>query len=484
MNSNHVNRRDFLKVASLGFAGTSLLPFYSCSRSKTDFPNIIYIIADDLGYGDLSCYGQTKYSTPNIDRLANEGKKFTQHYAGSTVCAPSRSVLMTGLHTGHTPIRGNKRVTPEGQVPLPANYLTLAQMLKDGGYVTGAFGKWGLGFIENEGSPLKRGFDKFYGYYCQSLAHRYYPLYLWENENKINLKNDGTNTIEFAADLIQNQALKFIETNKDNKFFCYLPYTIPHAELIVPEDKIIAKYRGKFLPEKVFKGRDYGEDYNPYGYCSQEESHAVFAALVDRLDIYVGEILNKLKELGIDNNTIVCFTSDNGPHKEGGADPDYFDSNGPLTGYKRDVYEGGIRVPFLVRWPANIQPGSESTHPSAFWDVLPTLAEVVGLAVPKNIDGISFLPALLGKKQKKHDYLYWEFLEQGGKQAVRMGDWKGIRFGVQDNPNGPIQLFNLNTDIAEENDVSKKHPDIVVKIEQIMKEAHQKSDLFPFKFES
>jgi arylsulfatase A len=484
MKTINFSRRDFLKASCVGLMSTYLTSFLSCNNSEMDSPNIIYLIADDLGYGDLSCYGQTKFKTPNIDRLAEEGIKFTQHCAGSTVCAPSRSVLMTGMHTGHTPIRGNKRVQPEGQVPLPKEYTTVAQVLKNAGYVTGAFGKWGLGFLENEGSPLKHGFDKFYGYYCQSLAHRYYPEYLWDNETKINLENDGTRKVEFSADLIQKEALKFIETNKNNKFFCYLPYTIPHAELIVPDDDILDKYRGKFDPEKVFKGADYGENFNPYGYCSQEESHAVFAAMVSRLDNYVGEILDKLHQWGIDQSTMICFTSDNGPHREGGADPDYFDSNGPLTGYKRDVYEGGIRVPFLVRWPITGQSGVVSDHVSAFWDVLPTLAEAAKTQLSFEVDGISFLPELLGRdNQKKHEYLYWEFHEQGGKQAMRFGKWKAIRLGVQDNPDGPIQLFDLSTDLTEETDVASDFPEIVEQIAKKMEEAHQRSDLFPFEFE-
>ncbi len=474
----------FLKIYSLVTISIVILFFTACKIQRTENPNIVLIIADDLGYGDLSCYGQTHFSTPNIDQIAKEGIMFTQHYAGSTVCAPSRSVLLTGLHSGHTPIRGNGNAEPEGQIPLPQETITISRLLQDKDYTTGAFGKWGLGFISNEGSPLKHGFNKFFGYYCQSLAHRYYPEYIWDNEKKIELKNDGKRKIEYAPDLIQSEALRFIENNKNNKFFLFLPYTLPHAELIVPEDEILQMYRDKYLPEKEYIGSDYGASYNNRGYCSQKEPHAVFAAMISRLDKYVGEILYKLKELGIDDNTIVIFTSDNGPHREGGADPDYFDSNGPLRGYKRNLFEGGIRVPFLAKWPRYITAGSVSNHTSAFWDILPTLAEITHINIPANIDGISFLPTLLGKEnQKKHESLYWEFHEQGGKQAVRLNNWKGIRFGVHKNPDSPISLYNLNNDLCEERDVSLEHPEIVKNIEEIMINEHTQSSLFPFDYE-
>ncbi len=470
-------------LKSTGIAGLSLFTLTGCIKKKDtqQLPNIIYILADDLGYGDLSCYGQTKFSTPNIDRLAIEGMRFTQHYAGSTVCAPSRSCLMTGFHTGRTPIRGNKSVLPEGQQPLPDKALTIAEMLKQAGYLTGAFGKWGLGFKENEGSPLKQGFDQFYGYYCQSLAHRYYPEYLWDNTKKIKLRNNGDTTIDYAADLIHNEALQFIDKHCDTSFFLFLPYTIPHAELIVPDDELVEQYRGNFLPEKVYKGMDYGDNYNPRGYCSQDECHAVFAAMVTRLDKYVGEILEKVKEHGLDKNTLVIFTSDNGPHMEGGADPDYFNSNGIFKGYKRDLYEGGIRVPMLARWKNRINPGSQTNHISAFWDILPTLAEIAGTETPDTIDGISFLPTLTGKKnQHNHDYLYWEFHEQGGKQAVRMDQWKGIRMNVEKDSEGEIELYNLSVDPGEERNTAIEYPEMVTKIDSIMRIAHKPSALFPF----
>ncbi|MGB9747684.1 MAG: arylsulfatase [Bacteroidales bacterium] len=458
---------------------------FSCSpEKKKDAPNIIFIVADDLGYGDLSCYGQKRFQTPNIDRLAKEGMLFTRFYAGSTVSAPSRSCLMTGMHTGHTYIRGNKELQPEGQWPLPDSAVTLPEVLKQQGYITGAFGKWGLGFIDTEGDPNRQGFDEFFGYNCQRLAHNYYPEYLWKNHEKILLpENDSGKTGLHSAVLIQKEALQFIEKNKDKPFFLFFPVTIPHAELSAPEE-YMEKHRGKYEPEKSFQGIDSGPDFRKGGYASQPNGHAAFAAMINMLDDYVDEIMTKLEELGIAENTIIIFNSDNGPHLEGGADPDYFDSNGPLRGYKRDLYEGGIRVPMLVRWPGKIKPGSVTEHIAAFWDIMPTLAEIAGTKTPEGIDGISFVPTLLGKgKQKQHDYLYWEFHEQGGKQAVLMGDWKGVRLEANKNPEGKIELYNLREDTAESREISAKHPDVVRKMEQIMKIAHSPSKEFPFEYE-
>ncbi|MDX1284176.1 MAG: arylsulfatase, partial [Draconibacterium sp.] len=353
----------------------SLTLLFSCqTKPKKDItlsevkgkPNIIFILADDLGYGDISCQGQTKFQTPNIDRLATEGMTFTQHYAGSTVCSPSRSVLLTGQHTGHTPIRGNKRDGDKGNWPLAGEALTVAKILQQNGYVTGAFGKWGLGYPGSEGDPNNQGFNEFYGYNDQTLAHNYYPQFLNHNQDTVWLTdNDNRETGTYAPIPIHEQALKFIEDNKDKPFFMYYPSVIPHAELFAPEE-YKEKYRGKFLPEKEYKGYDEGPRYRKGPYGSQPESHAAFAAMVDLLDVQVGEILDKLKELGIDNNTIIMFSSDNGPHLEGGADPDYFDSNGPYQGYKRDLYEGGIRVPMFIRWPEKVKAGSTSGHISAF----------------------------------------------------------------------------------------------------------------------
>ena len=458
----------------------------SCAQINKEkaFPNIVFILADDLGYGDLSCYGQQKFSTPNIDRLASQGMLFRQHYTGCTVSAPSRSCLMTGLHTGHTPIRGNKGWDPEGQWPLPAKSLTIAEMLKTKGYTTGAFGKWGLGYIDTEGDPNSQGFDEFYGFNCQSLAHNYYPDHLWHNHKKIILhQNDSGKTGSYSADVIHKAALDFIELNKNRPFFLFYPTTIPHAELLAKED-YMKIYRGKFDPEKSFKGVDGGPEFRLGPYGSQPESHAVFAAMIKELDDYIGEILSKLKELGLEKNTIVIFASDNGPHLEGGADPDFFNSNGDLKGYKRDLYEGGIRTPLLVKWPGKIKAGSTSDLVSAFWDIMPTLAEITDAQIPENIDGISFLPTLLGKRnQKQHEYLYWEFHEQGGKIAVRKDTWKAVKRNVDKTPQGSLELYDLSTDTGETNDVASSHPEIVKEMEDIMKQAHTHSEVFPFVFE-
>jgi len=451
-------------------------------KTDNEKPNIIYILADDLGYGDLSCYGQEKFETPNIDRLAEEGMKFLQHYSGSTVSAPSRSVLMTGRHTGHTQIRGNQEVQPEGQAPLKGSVLTVAELLQDAGYVTGAYGKWGLGYPGSEGDPNKQGFDEFYGYNCQRYAHRYYPEHIWHNQEKINLKNDGTERITYAQDLIQEEALGFIEENQDKPFFLFLPYLIPHAELAVPDDDIMARFRGKF-PEEPYSGNDYGENFNYGGYCSVENPRAVFAAMIVRLDRYVKEISNKLKAMGIDDNTVVMFTSDNGPHLEGGADPHFFNSNGPFRGHKRDLYEGGIRVPFIARWPGTIEPNRVSSHISDFADFLPTVCDMAGTEIPENTDGISFLPELKGEEQKTHDYLYWEFTSAGGKQAIRMGNWKGVKVNINNNPDSPLLLYNLFEDKGEENNVANQYPEILEELEKKMEEAHTCSEDFLFEYE-
>lgn len=445
-------------------------------------PNIIYILADDLGYGDLSCYGQKKISTPNIDKLASEGMIFTQHYAGCSVCAPSRSSLMTGQHTGHTPIRGNKGLKPEGQWPLPAESFTLAEMLKGEGYTTGAFGKWGLGFIGTEGDPNSQGFDVFYGYNCQTLAHNYYPSHLWDNQQKVILEgNRGDQCGEYAPELIHQRALQFIEKNKNKPFFLYYPTTIPHAELLLPQ-KNMKEFQGKFLPEKSYKGAEPGDSgFRKGDYGTQPEAHAAFAAMITLLDKQVGEVLNKLKELGLDKNTLVMFCSDNGPHLEGGADPDYFNSNGPLKGYKRDLYEGGIRVPMIAWWHDKIKAVSKSNHISAFWDLMPTLADLAGIETPMNIDGISFLPTLLGNEgQEEHDYLYWEFHEKGGRQAVRKDNWKLVRYYVQDPAKITTELYNLNTDHGEENNVADAHPEVVEELLKRMNQSRTASDVFNF----
>ncbi|GAB4022048.1 arylsulfatase [Spirosoma migulaei] len=445
-------------------------------------PNIIFILADDLGYGDVGLNGQNLIKTPNIDRLAAEGMQFPQFYAGTSVCAPSRSALMTGQHTGHTYIRGNKEVKPEGQQPIADSVTTVAELLQRAGYTTAAFGKWGLGPVGSEGDPNKQGFDRFYGYNCQALAHRYYPDHLWDNNQKVALTGNENlrQAKEYAPDLIQKQALAFLDSRKTSQpFFLFLPYILPHAELLVPDDSLFRHYKGKFA-EKPYAGADYGPDAKTGGYASQAYPRATFAAMVARLDLYVGQVIAKLKAKGLDKNTLVIFTSDNGPHIEGGADPTFFNSSGGFRGVKRDLYEGGIREPFVARWPGVIKPGSRNDFIGAFWDLLPTFTELAGAQTPARIDGISFVPSLLGKgSQKKHDYLYWEFHENGGRQAIRQGDWKAVRLQVTQNPTGPVELYDLSKDPAESHDVAAKNPEKAEQLGRLMNKAHVESPLFP-----
>ncbi len=439
-------------------------------------PNVVFIMADDLGYGDLSCYGQSRFKTPNIDKLAADGLLFLQHYAGSTVCAPSRSALMTGLHTGHTPIRGNKS-TSMGQMPLPEISFTLAELFKENGYETGAFGKWGLGFSGSEGDPVKQGFDTFFGYHDQRLAHHYYPNYLWNNQDVVVLEeNQGLNKGQYAPEIIHTKALSFMDAHKNEPFFLFYPTIIPHAELFAPE-KYMQQFAGKFEPEKAYEGVDDGPDYKKGKYGSQKYSHAAFAAMVTLLDDQVGELVKKVKDLGMEDRTIFIFTSDNGPHKEGGADPDFFDSNAGLRGFKRDLYEGGIRVPLIIKWPGKIAPGSQNSHVSAFWDFMPTFAEMLKVDLHEYTDGISFLPALSGQEnQAQHDYLYWEFHELGGRQAIRKGDLKLIKNSVHEG--GKYELYNLKTDPSESRDLAAEHPDLVNELSQILESARTDSEEF------
>ncbi|MEM9835971.1 MAG: arylsulfatase [Bacteroidota bacterium] len=463
----------------------------ACTREvpKTDGrvrPNIIYILADDLGYGDLSCYGQTKFITPNIDRLGKEGMRFTQHYAGSTVCAPSRSALLTGLHTGHTYVRGNKEVMPEGQHPLADSIVTLAEFLQTQGYVTGAFGKWGLGYPGSEGAPLQQGFDVFYGYNCQRFGHHYYPYHLWSNGDSISLPaNAGAGRGSYAPDLIHRQTLSFLEANADTSFFLYVPSIIPHAELDAP-DSLLAQQQGKFPPEKSYSGAQaQDEGFRTNGrYAAQATPHAAFVAMVQLLDQQVGEIVQLVHELGIADKTLIIFSSDNGPHQEGGADPDYFNSNGPYRGYKRDLYEGGIRVPMIASWPGTIPSGQESDHVSASWDIFSTVSDLLEQPTPVT-DGISFLPTLTGQgTQPQHDFLYWEFHERGGRQAIRRGHWKAVRYQVNQSPPGAIELYDLSTDAAEENDLASDHPTIVKEMEELFRTARTPSPVFRFASET
>lgn len=453
------NRSDFLLRGPLLLLG--LLALLPVLKGQTERPNIIYILADDLGYGDLGCYGQQRFETPHLDRLAAAGIRFTQHYSGSTVCAPSRSALLTGQHTGHTPIRGNLEVRPEGQYPLPAETVTLPRMLRDAGYATGVFGKWGLGYPGSEADPT-RHFDVFFGYNCQRLAHSYYPYHLWDQSEKVLLEaNAGAGTGTYAPDLIHARTLKFIEDHKDQPFFCFVASVIPHAELAAPEP-LISRFRGAFGPETPWKGTDDGPQFRNGPYASQPEPRAAFAAMVTLLDAQVGEIIAKLRELGLEEQTLVIFSSDNGPHREGGADPDFFDSNGPFRGYKRDLYEGGVRVPLIAAWPGTIPAGAESDHISAHWDMMPTFLELAGATIPPGLDGISLVPSLTASgAQGNHSHLYWEFFELGGRTAIRQGKWKAVRLNFLRNPNAPIELYDLEADPAESNNIALTHPEIV-----------------------
>lgn len=438
------------------------------TTSDERVPNVIFVMADDLGWGDLGSYGQELVPTPHLDQMAAEGMRFTAHYSGSTVCAPSRCSLMTGLHTGHCEIRGNKEVRPLGQMPIADDAHTVAEVLKAAGYVTGMAGKWGLGALNSTGHPNRQGFDWFYGYLCQRSAHRYYPPFVWRNEDKIMLKaNADGRRGAYVHDLIIDEALGFIREHKDDPFFLYMPLTIPHADIDVPEDSL-TPFIGAFGDEKPNTG----------GYYKQARPKAAFAGMVSRMDRDMGRVLALLRELDLDNDTIVFFTSDNGPHAEGGAQPAFFKSSGPFRGIKRDLYEGGIRVPMIARWPGRIAPGSTSEHVSAFWDFLPTAAQLAGVEHNLDgIDGLSFVPALLRSgAQETHEFLYWEFHERGGKQAVRWGNWKGVRVGIKKDPAAPVELYDLASDPGETTDVAAAHPEVVAQIRTYMQQAHTESD--------
>jgi arylsulfatase A-like enzyme len=431
------------------------------SARATDRPNIIFILADDLGYGDLGCYGQTKIRTPNLDRMAAEGLRFTRFYAGSTVCAPSRCALMTGRHTGHCTIRGNDTV------PLGPEDRTVTEVLKNAGYATALVGKWGLGEAGSSGTPDRKGFDYFYGYLNQTHAHNSYPDYLWKNRDKItiegNVVRNGVASVkaQFAPDLFTREALGFIEQNRGRPFFLYLAYTVPHAN----NERTRLEPNGLEVPDDA-----------PYTNEPWPAVEKNYAALITRMDADIGRIIRRLKDLGLDDKTVVFFSSDNGPHKEGGADPLFFHSAGPLRGHKRDLTEGGIRVPLIVRAPKRIRPARVTSHVAAFWDFLPTAAALAGASIPANIDGLSFLPTLLENgPQKHHEYLYWEFHERGSQQAVLQGDWKAIRPAV----GRPLVLYDLQVDPGETKDVAAAHPDEVARIETYLKSARTESAHWP-----
>jgi len=486
----------------------------NCSNKENKVsPNIIYILADDLGYGEVGYNGQEIIKTPNIDLLATNGMVFTQHYSGAPVCAPARYSLITGKHMGHSYIRGNDEwrergevwdyvkafsdTSLEGQRPIPENTVTIGKLLQKAGYTTGMFGKWGLGAPETVGVPNLQGFDTFYGYNCQRQAHNLYPSHLWENETKVFLENDLISPTtklnpednpmdessysiftqkEYAPDKIHQKALSFLENNKDNSFFLFYASPLPHLPLQAPV-------------ESVNTYREILDDPNPYlgnqGYFPNRFPKATYAAMITHLDNQIGELIKKLKEIGQYENTIIVFSSDNGPTYLGGVDFSFFDSSKPFSnGYgktKGFLHEGGIRVPMIVSWPNRIKPGSTSDHISSFYDVLPTLCDITGANIPNKIDGISFKNTLLNKKQKAHDFLYWEFPSYKGQQAVRIGKWKGIRKNIFDG-NMKIELYNLENDLGEEIDLSKDHPDIIKRIERIMIDEHETAELDRFKF--
>jgi arylsulfatase A len=433
-------------------------------------PNIVLIVADDLGYGDLGCYGQQKISTPHIDQLAESGLRFTQFYSGTSVCAPSRASLMTGLHTGHTAIRGNREIMPEGQYPLPEETLTIPQLLQARGYFTAAFCKWGMGYPGSTGVPEKQGFNSFYGYLCQRLAHNYYPDHLWQNSTRIDFScNVGKNSI-YAADHIHQKALSFIAGAHQQPYFLYLPYTLPHSHLDVPKDSTYWRYVKQFGEDSVPQPGKLRHAYHRH----QPYPHAAFAAMVSRIDRYVGEVADAISASGMANNTLIIFTSDNGPHREDGGDPEFFNSNGGLRGIKRDLYEGGLRVPMIAYWPGTIKP-AVTQQAGAFWDFLPTFMALTGSMLPApHTDGISLAPTLLASgKQLQHRFFYWEFHENDGRQAVRMGKWKGVVYGAGLNRQPPMQLFDLEKDPDERRDLAAGNIKVVAKIKSIMQREHQ-----------
>ena len=418
--------------------------------SKNSPTNIIYILSDDLGYGDLGCFGQEFIYTPNIDRIAAEGIRFTDHYAGSSVCAPSRCVLMTGLHTGHCYVRDNRALPIEGNAPIPGDTQTVAKLLKEAGYATACIGKWGLGYPGSEGDPNNQGFDHFFGYNCQREAHTYYPQHLWRNDQKIMLYGKS-----YSHDLLTAEALQFVRDQQSNPFFLYLAYTIPHTRFEIPS---LDSYKDK-----------------PW-----TEDQKMQAAMITRMDRDIGTLLGLLNELGIAENTLVIFTSDNGPHGSGNT-LEHFNAAGALREKKGSLYEGGIRVPFVARWPGTIQPGTTNAHPSGFQDMLPTFCELADAPISESVDGISMLPALLSRDtQHAHEFLYWE---RRGVSAVRLGDWKAYLPEGHTNPQGVVELYDLAMDIGEQNDLAAEYPDIVSEIRTIVQESHRDTPWETWKYD-
>lgn len=463
-------------------------------------PNVIYIYADDLGYGELGVYGQTKIKTPFLDAMAKEGIRFTQHYTSAPVCAPARCMLMTGVHAGHSYIRGNYELggfadnKEGGQMPLPENTFTIAKLMKNAGYQTALVGKWGLGMSNSTGNPNQQGFDYAYGFLDQKQAHNLYPTHLWENGKWDTLRNSyqlvheyqnkklALDSIDFekfrgkdyAATKMMEKALGFIEKNKAKPFFLYLPLPLPHLSLQAPEEEIKA-YQGKF-EETIYTGQK-------GGYVPTKYPRATYAAMISYLDKQVGRVMATLKKLQIDENTLVIFSSDNGATFDvGGVDTEFFNSVGGLRGRKQDLYEGGIREPMIARWPAKIKAGRLSNHPSAQFDVMATLGELTGQKIPVHTDGISFLPTLLGQKQKTHPFLYFEFPEKSGQVAVRIGNFKGVKSQLKKNKQAPWELFDLANDPSESHDIAKNHPEILKQMDEIVKNQHRPSHIKEWEF--
>lgn len=475
-----MNRRDFLRTSGAGALTLALGCATRFGGPSGKRPNIIFIMADDLGYKELGCYGQQKIKTPNVDLLASEGMRFTDYYTGSAVCAPARCNLMTGKHGGHAQIRNNSEVggwdSFRGQLPLTEGTVTVAGLLKQQGYVTGAFGKWGLGEVGSTGDPLKQGFDRFFGYNCQRHAHNLFPNYLVSDAGKVALEGNtrGLTGEKYGPQVIADEMLKFIRENKDRRFFVYYPSVLPHLALQAPREDI-DQYKGKW-PETPYEGKSYLPHPTP---------RACYAAMISFLDKQVGRIVKLLKELELEKDTVVFFTSDNGTtYLKEQVDYEFFDSVGPLRGLKGSLYEGGIRVPMVVRWPGRIIAGSKTAHAAVHYDVMATLAEIAGADAPDETDGTSFVPTLLSKprRQKKPEYLFWDFAGYNGQLAVRMGKWKGIKQNVAKNADAPLELYDLEADIGETGNVAAEHPTVAAKIERIMLEARHRPSIERFQF--
>ncbi|WP_293915933.1 MULTISPECIES: arylsulfatase [unclassified Sphingobacterium] len=485
----------YLKALIYLFVSASTL----VAEGQQEKPNIIYIYADDLGYGEIGAYGQKLIETPHLDRMADEGMKFTQHYTSSPVCAPARGMLLTGKHGGHAYIRGNYEMggftdyTEGGQMPLPEGTFTIPLMLKNAGYATGIIGKWGLGMINTTGDPNKQGFDYAYGYLDQKQAHNYYPTHLWENGKWDTLRNKEVNMhvrinpqtateadfqkyegLDYAPEKMTEKALAFIDQHQHKPFFLYLPYTIPHVGLQAPQEWV-EKYIGKFKEEKPYYGE---QGYNPSRYPL-----STYAAMISYLDAQVGLVMDKIKNLGLDGNTIIMFSSDNGATFNGGVQAKYFNSLRNLRGYKMDLFEGGIREPFIVRWPGKIKAGTQSDLISVQYDMMATFAELAQTET-NYTDGISLLPTLTGQteKQQQREYIYFEYPEKGGQVAVRMGQWKAVRIDVKKDKNSPWMLFNLMEDPSEQRNVALQHPDIIKRMDEIQQREHQNSHILEWEF--